>query len=92
MKKLVIGRYRELDKKLNAKLTKNMQEVGRGDWLVVVSYNTPVAAMHIDGKAFRTMTVWSPTTTRHINRWLAGVTDVQERPQAFFNQLLGGTK
>lgn len=84
MKSLVIGRYVE------PKLTANMHEVGCGDYLVLVSYNTPVAAMHVDGKAYRTNVVWSPTTTRHINRWLADVADVQEKPQDWFNKLMGG--
>ena len=73
-------------------LTENMTEVGRGDYLILLSYQTPVAAVHIDGKAFRTAMVWSPTTTRHINGWLEDVMDATEMPQSFFNQLLGGTK
>lgn len=68
-------------------LTSNMHEVFRKDYIVLVSYSRPVAAVHIDGKAYRTSSVWSPATTRHINRWLNGVIDVAERPQAFFNSL-----
>lgn len=66
----------------------NTHEVGVGDYLVLFSYQTPVAAMHVDGKAFRTSTVFSPTTSRHINRWLADVLDVTEKPQTFFAGLL----
>ena len=69
-----------------------MQEVGCGDYLVLLSYATPVAAMHVDGKAFRTSSVWSVTTTRHINRWLQDCPDVTEISQKFFSELLGGKK
>ena len=74
------------------KLTENMHEVGVGDYLVLVSYKTPVAAMHQDGKAFRTTKVWSPTTSRHINLWLGDVPviEVDEMPQEFFDKLLNG--
>lgn len=92
MESLVIWRLKIGTMASKNNLTKTMKEVGRGDYLVLVSYNTPVAAMHVDGKAFRTDTVWSPATTRYINRWLSDIADVQERSQAFFNQLLGGTK
>ena len=74
--------------KTNIHLTANMKEVGIGDYIVLISYSTPVAAMHVDGKAYRTSAVWSPTTSRHINRWLYDVADVTEKPQAFFDGLL----
>ena len=38
---------------------------------VLFSYKTPVAACMGDGTGFvRTDKKWSPTTSRHINKWL----------------------
>lgn len=53
---------------------------------VFVSYETPVAAM-IDGELYRTDRKWSKTTTRHINKWLAG-RNAENKPQSFFDSLL----
>tara|TARA_Y100001963_G_C6668442_1_gene393873 strand:+ start:226 stop:498 length:273 start_codon:yes stop_codon:yes gene_type:complete len=36
---------------------------------VLFSYNTPVAARLHDGRAVRTSTKWSSTTSKHINKW-----------------------
>ena len=41
------------------------------DVRVFFSYKTPVAAW-IDGRYVRTDKKWSVTTSRHINKWLAG--------------------
>ena len=40
--------------------------------VILFSYKTPVAAMDGEGRLFRTEEYYSPTTTRHINKWLAG--------------------
>ena len=41
---------------------------------VFFSYDTPVAAQLPDYEYVRTATKWSVTTSRHINKWLEGVT------------------
>ena len=41
---------------------------------VFFSYKTPVAAKLPNYDYIRTATKWSSTTTRHINKWLEGVT------------------
>ena len=41
---------------------------------VFFSYDTPVAAQLPDYEYVRTSTKWSVTTSRHINKWLEGVT------------------
>jgi len=38
---------------------------------ILFSYSTPVAA-YVDGKYIRTGQSYSKTTSKHINRWLAG--------------------
>ena len=69
--------------------------------LVLVSYETPVAARLFslaaenDGCALaRTSKKWSATTTRHINKWLRDTFSdtapkrAMEMPQEFFDNLL----
>ena len=69
--------------------------------LVLVSYETPVAARVFslaaknDGCALaRTSKKWSATTTRHINKWLreefseTAPKRAKEVPQEFFDNLL----
>jgi len=72
--------------------------------LVLVSYETPVAArvfdeVLIDGfthkcALIRTSKKWSKTTTRHINKWLRDTfsdtapKSAKEMPQEFFDSLL----
>ena len=41
---------------------------------VFFSYRTPVAAKLSNFEYIRTATKWSTTTSRHINKWLEGVT------------------
>ena len=41
---------------------------------VFFSYKTPVASKLPNYDYIRTATKWSTTTTRHINKWLEGVT------------------
>ena len=69
--------------------------------LVLVSYETPVAARLFslaaenDGCALaRTSKKWSATTTRHINKWLRDTFSdtapkrAKEMPQEFYDNLL----
>lgn len=65
----------------------NMTEADTGSAIVLVSYSTPVAARMPNGAYIRTAKKWSSTTTRHINKWLAGVRAV-EVEQRFLNELL----
>jgi hypothetical protein len=64
----------------------NQTEVSNGDKTVFFSYETPVAAKTIEG-FFRTDYKWSPTTSKHINRWLDG-REAKPKPQTFFDDLL----
>ena len=54
---------------------------------VFFSYETPVAAK-VAGEHYRTSTKFSRTTSKHINNWLCGV-DAEEKPQSFFETLVG---
>ncbi len=56
---------------------------------VFFSYNTPVACRTPDYDYYRTATKWSVTTSRHINKWLDGVT-ANVVPQDFFTNLTAG--
>jgi hypothetical protein len=64
----------------------NQTEVNISNGVVLVSYETPVAAI-IDGVRYRTQKKWSVTTSRHINQWLDGA-QAETKPQAFFDSLL----
>lgn len=72
-------------------IASNMTEVTTGKGQILFSYETPVAALLADADngdtVVRTSTKWSVTTSRHINKWLDGLTAV-ERPQAFFDNLV----
>ena len=65
----------------------NMTELLVNGYTVLFSYETPVAAWTPHGYA-RTSHKWSQTTTRHINKWLDGVT-AEEMPQEFFDSIIG---
>ena len=56
--------------------------------MVLFSYGVPVAA-NTSGSWWRTEEHYSPTTSKHINGWLAqhGATDVKPRPQKWFNDM-----
>ena len=56
---------------------------------VFFSYKTPVAAYCPSKGYIRTATWYSSTTTRHINKWLKGVTEVTEVPQEQITELVG---
>ena len=64
----------------------NMTEIVTDGCTVLFSYETPVAAYTPTQGYVRTSYKWSQTTTRHINKWLDGVT-ASEQPQAFFDNL-----
>ena len=67
-------------------IKKNQTELINGNKVIFFSYNTPVAAC-IENEYFITEKRWSGTTTRHINKWLDGVT-ARIRPQNFFDGLI----
>lgn len=52
---------------------------------VFFSYKTPVAA-RVGGLLFKTSEDWSPTTSKHVNKWIAG-SRCEIRPQSFFDAL-----
>ena len=56
---------------------------------VFFSYKTPVAAYCPSRGYIRTANWFSSTTTRHINKWLDGVTRVTEVPQTVLQELVG---
>ena len=56
---------------------------------VFFSYKTPVAAYCPDKGYIRTAQFWSVTTSRHINKWLDGVTRVTEVSQEYLTELVG---
>ena len=56
---------------------------------VFFSYRTPVAAFCPSKGYIRTAKYWSVTTSRHINKWLKGITEVTEVPQEMLTELVG---
>ena len=69
-------------------IAKNQNEVIFGEGTVVLfSYQTPVAAMLPSGRYVRTDAWYSSTTSRHINKWLAGVSAIEEVSQDFIDNL-----
>ncbi len=65
----------------------NMTEITVGDWTVLVSYETPVAAYTPKQGYFRTSEFHSRTTSKHINRWLESL-KAKELNQNFFDNLI----
>lgn len=65
----------------------NMTEALIGDNRFLISYHTPVAAYIADKGWFRTSRKWSSTTSKHINKWLQGVS-AQEIPQTDLEAML----
>jgi len=58
--------------------------------VVFFSYETPVAAMLPSGRYIRTKKKWSVTTSKHLNKWLAAVSDCVELvPQDDLYNLVG---
>ena len=56
---------------------------------VFFSYKTPVAAYCPSRGYIRTAKYWSVTTSRHINKWLKGITEGTEVPQEMLTELVG---
>ena len=56
---------------------------------VFFSYETPVAAYCPVQGYIKTAKKWSTTTSRHINKWLKGITEVTEVPQEMLTELAG---
>ena len=54
---------------------------------VFFSYKTPGAAYLPEKGYVRTEKFWSVTTSRHINKYLQGVTNVETIPQAVLDNL-----
>jgi hypothetical protein len=67
----------------------NMTELATNSGAVVLfSYSTPVAAMLPSGQYIKTDKKYSATTTRHVNKWLQGVSaDVETRSAEFISNL-----
>lgn len=64
----------------------NLTQVQINGTTMLYSYGTPVAA-NTDGKFYRTEMFLSTTTSKHINKWLAGAKAI-EQPQEWFNTLV----
>ena len=68
-------------------IASNMTELTVNGNEILFSYETPVAAFVFSRGYVRTAKHYSPTTTRHINKWLNGFA-AEEVPQEFINELL----
>ena len=66
----------------------NMTELVIDGCTVLFSYETPVAAYTPTQGYVKTSQWYSQTTTRHINKWLDGVT-AEEMPQEYFDSITG---
>jgi hypothetical protein len=74
-------------------LKKNLIEVHTNDYIILVSYQTPVACRckksDVYGYHYKTEKKWSNTTTRHVNWWLKELgSDAKNMPQSWFDNLL----
>ena len=69
----------------------NMTELSTNSGAVILfSYSTPVAAMLPSGQYIKTDKKYSATTTRHVNKWLQGVSaNVETRSAEFISNLTG---
>ena len=54
----------------------NQTEVEIGKYTILFSYQTPVAYHELGVGYFRTDTKYSPTTSKHINKWLASTSGI----------------
>ena len=69
-------------------IASSMTEVETAKATILFSYSTPVACCMNDGAGyFRTSQKWSVTTSKHINKWLAGA-NAKEADQSFFDNLV----
>ena len=66
----------------------NQTEITLSDYTtILVSYETPVAC-HIPGEGYyKTEQHYSPTTSKHINKWLGNYRATQQ-PQWFFDNMM----
>ena len=65
----------------------NMTEIETSEARILFSYRTPVAA-YVFGRGYvRTETKWSVTTSRHINKWLDGVS-AEKVAQTYLDNLV----
>ena len=72
-----------------SQLGSNMTEVSFSNGTTVLfSYKTPVAAFVPMRGYIRTETYYSPTTTRHINKWLGGHAADESVPQSVIDALV----
>lgn len=69
------------------KLGNNMTVLDLNVMEVFFSYETPVGAMLADGSLVRTEEFFSVTTSKHINKWLAG-REAREVSQEFIHDLV----
>ena len=68
-------------------IASNMTEIETSEARILFSYRTPVAA-YVFGRGYvRTETKWSVTTSRHINKWLDGVT-AEKVAQTYLDKLV----
>ena len=66
----------------------NMTELNYNDNSILFSYETPVAGFDSKG-AFRTSTHYSPTTSKHINKYLGKDKDMARTvSQSYINSLV----
>ena len=85
-----VGYIIKVIKGANMQLTpiaSNMTEVETSEARILFSYRTPVAA-YVFGEGFvKTEKFWSVTTSRHINKWLDGVT-AEKVAQTYLDNLV----
>ena len=68
-------------------IASNMTELQVSGYTVLFSYSTPVAWQDPSGNYAKTEKKWSPTTSKHINKWLQGVR-AQVLPQSAFDNII----
>ena len=69
-------------------IASNMTELNFNGVSIMFSYKTPVAGWDNQG-AFRTGKHYSPTTSKHINKYLGGSNVGRNVPQDYIDNLLG---
>jgi len=66
---------------------KNQTELHTDSMIIFFSYQTPVACNILGQGAYKTSEKHSVTTTKHVNKWLAGA-EAAEKDQSFFDNLI----
>ena len=69
-------------------IASNMTELNFNGMSILFSYKTPVAGWDNKG-AFRTNKYYSPTTSKHINKYLGGSDVGRKVSQDYINGLVG---